>query len=90
MQYSTPQLFKNDIISEYVAEKPKTAEAVEQEITNLLPFLTPEPVPKSIHDLVHRATSSPSTKSEIISDEEFAALMPRSKKEEPMDENGLS
>ena len=90
MHYSTPQLFKNDIISEYVAEKPKTAEVVEQEISNLLPFLTPEPVPKSIHDLVHRATSSPSTKSEIISDEEFAALMPRSKKEEPMDENGLS
>lgn len=43
MQYSAPQEFENNVVSQFVPDKPKTTEDVQKEIADLMPFLTPVP-----------------------------------------------
>ena len=42
MKYTDGFYFKNDILSQYVSEQPKTSEQAEKEIKALLPFLSPD------------------------------------------------
>lgn len=82
MQYSTPSAFKNDILDGLVCKKPKAPEEVQQEISNLLPFLTPDEVPKEIRQLWENE-SPPQQTDSVISDEAFAALMHPNEEREP-------
>lgn len=68
MQYSRPQIFKNDILAQYVSATPKSEEDVQSEIQQLLPFLTPDTISD---ELFKRITST----AETIPNTAFSALM---------------
>lgn len=69
MRYYCPQVYKNDILTQYVSAVPKSEETVRSEIQQLLPFLTPDTISD---ELFKRITSTGQT----ISDNAFSALMP--------------
>ena len=69
MRYYCPQVYKNDILTQYVSAVPKSEETVRSEIQQLLPFLTPDTISD---ELLKRITSTGQT----ISDNAFSALMP--------------
>lgn len=69
MRYYCPQVYKNDILTQYVSAVPKSEETVRSEIQQLLPFLTPDTISG---ELFKRITSTGQT----ISDNAFSALMP--------------
>lgn len=71
MRYSKPHIFKNDILSQFVAKQPKTAEQVQQEIAGLMPFLTPEPLLPPRMGWYDLPCSHCNPPKEIISDVEF-------------------
>lgn len=71
MEYSAPEVFKNDIIKQYIAPAPKNTEAVQAEIKNLLPFLTPD----KLSDDEMQRLKEPDT----ATDKEFNELMPTEK-----------
>ena len=71
MEYSVPEVFKNDIVQQYIPPAPKDAETVQAEIKQLLPFLMPDPLP----DDVVQKMSNPGE----ASDEKFYELMPLDK-----------
>ena len=71
MEYSAPEVFKNEIIKQYIAPAPKNTEAVQAEIKNLLPFLTPD----KLSDDEMQRLKEPDT----ATDKEFNELMPTEK-----------
>lgn len=83
MRYSKPHIFKNDILSKYVAEQPKTAEQVQREIEELMPFLTPEPLLAQKIGWCDLPCSYSNPPEEIVTDMEFEGFI-------HMDEGGDS
>lgn len=86
MRYSTPVVYKNDILAQYVSDEPLSREDIKQVAANLLPFLTPE------EDIVlppPAETVSEDGTNEMVSDEEFFNLMPSSEDEATETESAL-
>lgn len=82
MQYSVPQIFKNDIIAQFVPNEPKDEKTVQEEIQQLLPFLTPDTVSDELMMRLMESLKPTHRKTDmVISDDKFYKLMPIHKKE---------